>query len=1089
MNNRTKMSSEDVLSIEDQRNREETSPTIESVGKSASEMSNDHVADPTTGLKMAGTRASQGTKRHLSLSPSHELRDYTSGKTDLQILNSTVIGHISKKRVISSHEMKELQDASELTGNDPDKGQGKTGNQPDTKQLRTKSKMAAPTSENNNTHTQIVEEAYRHETEECVNAGEQTSSRMSPQPSPPLSPTTDSGYTEDNEQTLLKNRIADETNGNINSSISDTNWDNNSEEMPTLALTKGAIETKDKPQVIPDPLSLSDNSLTNNPSSDSLPINDKLRQEEHATTTVPTPDAPLPPHRSPTKNFPDSASTVPDPVPTIPAPDAPNTSDARLPPDAPDAPLPPRSPPIKNFPDPVSLNKAKSGLRKLSKPSSPSLSTRLRSQLRNKTGKNKTDFNLHKHCAGCANCTACEQYAKNPDSKNKTSRTSKPAATLKTTRGRGRPRKQDTGKEKEKGKNKEQVPKDIQSLFFDIKGDISDVNVQINDMKIQQVNSKEEFCNLLDSKLTEVKQTVGLELSGIKDKVGQNECMLDQMKTAQAQMENKVSVLEDLQNNVSTNSNFISNISNEQKTIRKNVELINGKVVSMQDKTCDLELSIVKQNRAHEQVNWEMSGHIQDVEYGLAAHIETIKGNMEKELVGAKQNQIFLENKLSDFTNEIDQQNSNLNEKIQELRNDFEQLKTDYISAIDSPFLNTYSGATASSFSNPSAQSGYPNTPSSVSSMESGNSMNSCDPENQPPTDPDSFYMYGDTSKTLIMDGLRESRHENLGEIMFHCFTEIGIPLDPSDIQEAVRIGKFNSNRKWPRPVKVTFKEQTKRDQIFIFKSRLRFSETFKDIRINEEQRKDIRIKSAKLRQAGLTAKKMGCKVESLPGQVRIDGIEYNTLTLDSIPSIFMREANKTESNPQNIRRENLFDKTTAKSSKVIMVGPSLQKTPYGLAFYSVNCYLSNFYPCELYFRDQRFTSLEQAYQCTKAEICENRAAYQAILKAETPALMKAIGKEIQTNDHWEKIKLRAMEDLIYAKFKQNKTLYYSLMNTRPMDLIEATLDKYWGANCTLGSVALQEGSWEGLNHLGRLLMKVRDYFAKELERREDTSS
>ena len=60
---------------------------------------------------------------------------------------------------------------------------------------------------------------------------------------------------------------------------------------------------------------------------------------------------------------------------------------------------------------------------------------------------------------------------------------------------------------------------------------------------------------------------------------------------------------------------------------------------------------------------------------------------------------------------------------------------------------------------------------------------------------------------------------------------------------------------------------------------------------------------------------------------------------------------------------------------------------------------------------------------------------------------------------------------------------YYMLLNTHPWNLIEATLDLYWGAGCRIGSIALEEGSWEGENNLGKLLVKVRTYFVKELER------
>ena len=93
---------------------------------------------------------------------------------------------------------------------------------------------------------------------------------------------------------------------------------------------------------------------------------------------------------------------------------------------------------------------------------------------------------------------------------------------------------------------------------------------------------------------------------------------------------------------------------------------------------------------------------------------------------------------------------------------------------------------------------------------------------------------------------------------------------------------------------------------------------------------------------------------------------------------------------------------------------------------------------------------------------------------------MKHRGKSIQIGENWNEIKLRVMEDLVFAKFRQNKCIYYSLLNTRPMDLIEATQNTFWGAGCTLGSIALEEGCWQGLNHLGRLLMKVRD--VRELE-------
>ena len=164
------------------------------------------------------------------------------------------------------------------------------------------------------------------------------------------------------------------------------------------------------------------------------------------------------------------------------------------------------------------------------------------------------------------------------------------------------------------------------------------------------------------------------------------------------------------------------------------------------------------------------------------------------------------------------------------------------------------------------------------------------------------------------------------------------------------------------------------------------------------------------------------------------------------------------------------------------MVGPALQKTPYGLAFYSYQCFLSNFYKVQIYYQGQTYTSLEQGYQCTKAEFCNDGLAYDEILEATSTVVMKEKGGEIVTNDYWEEQKLEIMEELLFCKFRQNKQLYYMLLNTRPWDLLEATLDTFWGAGCILGSIALDEGSWEGQNNLGRLLKKVRDHFVKELQ-------
>ena len=164
------------------------------------------------------------------------------------------------------------------------------------------------------------------------------------------------------------------------------------------------------------------------------------------------------------------------------------------------------------------------------------------------------------------------------------------------------------------------------------------------------------------------------------------------------------------------------------------------------------------------------------------------------------------------------------------------------------------------------------------------------------------------------------------------------------------------------------------------------------------------------------------------------------------------------------------------------MVGPSLQKTCRGLAFCSENSFLSNFYKCEIQYRGQIYNCLEQGYQAMKARICKDEIALRVILGTDSQLLMKRTGQKIKTTHEWESSKMRIMEELLFSKFRQNKKLYFLLLNTRPQNLIEGTLDTFWGAGCRIGSIALEEGIWTGQNHLGRMLMYIRDIFARELD-------
>ena len=87
---------------------------------------------------------------------------------------------------------------------------------------------------------------------------------------------------------------------------------------------------------------------------------------------------------------------------------------------------------------------------------------------------------------------------------------------------------------------------------------------------------------------------------------------------------------------------------------------------------------------------------------------------------------------------------------------------------------------------------------------------------------------------------------------------------------------------------------------------------------------------------------------------------------------------------------------------------------------------------------------------------------------------LKKFGNSFPLRDDWEDIKLSVMEYGLRWKFsKNNPNLRKKLIATEGVDLIEYNYwrDVFWG-------VSLQSG--EGENHLGKLLMKIREEIIEE---------
>jgi ribA/ribD-fused uncharacterized protein len=128
--------------------------------------------------------------------------------------------------------------------------------------------------------------------------------------------------------------------------------------------------------------------------------------------------------------------------------------------------------------------------------------------------------------------------------------------------------------------------------------------------------------------------------------------------------------------------------------------------------------------------------------------------------------------------------------------------------------------------------------------------------------------------------------------------------------------------------------------------------------------------------------------------------------------------------------------------------------------------FLSNFFMHPVTLDGMTYTSNEHAYQAAKTL---DQAQREFIKTRTTPGAAKRAGRRVTLRPDWEQIKIGVMEDLVRQKF-HSPGLKERLLATGNDELIEGNTwgDKFWG---TVNGV--------GQNHLGKILMKIRDEVKK----------
>lgn len=135
--------------------------------------------------------------------------------------------------------------------------------------------------------------------------------------------------------------------------------------------------------------------------------------------------------------------------------------------------------------------------------------------------------------------------------------------------------------------------------------------------------------------------------------------------------------------------------------------------------------------------------------------------------------------------------------------------------------------------------------------------------------------------------------------------------------------------------------------------------------------------------------------------------------------------------------------------------------------------WLSNFHDCEIYFDGIRFPATENAYVYAKIAP-DRRVEFQETIETLitcSAAESKKIGRSIPLRDDWSAIRYDVMSSIVFDKFYRHVELRKLLLATGYKYIEETNHwgDTFWGV-C----------DGKGYNKLGRIIMSVRDHWAKE---------
>lgn len=298
------------------------------------------------------------------------------------------------------------------------------------------------------------------------------------------------------------------------------------------------------------------------------------------------------------------------------------------------------------------------------------------------------------------------------------------------------------------------------------------------------------------------------------------------------------------------------------------------------------------------------------------------------------------------------------------------------------------------------------------------------------------------------MEGFEELPQEDTKERIIPFLTHFVPYFHPSWLSSVYRLGK-STDSPYPRKVLLSFISLDAKEQVFlqagaIAKAGHPGHRIFINEDISEEtkrKRADIRKYELFLREKGITASQKG------------DGIIIND-TFHTIDDL-----------------NHMPDGLKLKDSRTFIEGNYW-------AFQSKHTPLSNLYLCSIKRNGILYASAEHAYQHAKAVENKDFIRARAILAQPSSVEAMMIAKGIKTNALWlENRQLLVMEEILRLKKEQVPEFATELEASANHVLVEFTRSHFWGSGHTTSVDLIANGHYRGLNHLGHLLVKIRDNF------------